>query len=183
MRRLLLIAALLLATPFPALAAPLVSPEVRDLQPTVADGEVQVSFVLAGAFDDGFLSRIQSGLPTTIAYEFELLRDRKHWWDDEIADATLEVVAMYNAVSQEYLVNFKRDGKLVESRLARTRGDLEAAMTRFERVPLFPVEGTDDARLLVKARAELGSRTLLNFIPVHITTDWAVTRKFRPREP
>ena len=90
---------------------------------------------------------------------------------------------MYNAISQEYLVNFKRDGKLVESRLARSRGDLEAAMTRFEHLPLFPVAELGDARFLVKARAELGSRTVLSFIPVHDTTDWAESRKFRPREP
>ena len=157
--------------------------ELRDLQPTVADGEVQLSFTLAGALDSALMERIESGLPTTFVYEFELLRDRRHWWDDEIADATLEVVAMYNAVSREYLVNFKRDGKLVESRLARSKGELEAAMTRFERLPLFPVTDLGDARFLVKARAELGSRTLLSFIPVHITTDWAESRKFRPREP
>jgi hypothetical protein len=157
--------------------------ELRELTPTVADGQVQVSFTLAGAFDGALMERIQSGLPTTFVYEFELLRDRRHWWDAEVASATLEVVAMYNAVSQEYLVNFKRDGKLVESRLARSQGDLEAAMTRFERLPLFPLADLDDERLLVKGRCELGSHTVLSFIPVHDNTEWAVTRKFRAKEP
>ena len=167
-------------------ALPVFAAELRDLQPTVVDGRVEVSFQLADAFDDGLMARIESGLPTSFVYDVELLRDRKRWWDDQVAAATLEVVAMYNAVSQEYLVNFKRDGKLVESRLARSRRELESAMTRFERVPLFAtadLRGGPGARFLLKARAELGTKTWLSFIPLHVETDWAQSRKFRPREP
>jgi hypothetical protein len=94
-------------------------------------------------------------------------------------------VAMYNAISQEYLVNFKRDGKLVESRLARSRPELESAMTRFERVPLFTLadlRGAEGSRFLIKARAELGTKTWLSIIPVHVDTDWAQSRKFRAPE-
>jgi hypothetical protein len=179
--RLALLIALLLSGGLPALAA-----ELRDLQPTVADGQVLVSFQLDGAFEPEVVDRVESGLPTSFVYQVELLRDRKRWWDDQVAGATLEVVAMYNAVSREYLVNFKRDGKLVESRLARSRADLESAMTHFERVPLFNLADLrvgPHARLLLKAKAELGSKTWLSFIPVHVDTDWAQSRKFLPREP
>ena len=164
-------------------ALPLCAAELRDLQPTVVDGRVEVSFQLIGALDDVVMERIQSGLATSFVYRVELLRDRRRWWDDGIAEATLEVVAMYNAVSQEYLVNFKRDGKLVESRLARSRPELESAMTRFERVPLFAtsdLRGGPGAHFLLKARAELGTKTWLSFIPLHVETDWAQSRKFRP---
>jgi hypothetical protein len=167
-------------------ALPLFAAEVRDLQPMVVDGRVEVSFQLAGAIDDGVMARIESGLPTAFVYEVALLRDRQRWWDDEVADATLEVVAMYNAISQEYLVNFKRDGKLVESRLARSRPELESAMTRFERVPLFTVadlRGGPRSRFLLKARCELGTKTWLYFIPLHVETDWAQSRKFHAGEP
>ena len=78
-------------------ALPLFAAELRDLQPTLVDGRVEVSFQLAGAIDDGVMARIESGLPTAFVYEVELVRDRKRWWDDEVAEATLEVVAMYNA--------------------------------------------------------------------------------------
>ena len=167
-------------------AAPGLAAELRDLVPTVADGQVLVSFVLADAFDEAVVARIDSGLPTSFVYRIELVRDRKRWWDDQVAEATLEVVAMYNAVSQEYLVNFKRDGKLVESRLARSKLELETAMTRFERVPLFAladVRASGDSRLRLRARAELGTKTWLSFIPLHVETDWAQSRKFRPGEP
>jgi hypothetical protein len=105
---------------------------------------------------------------------------QKHWWDDKVEETSLEVVAMYNAVSHEYLVNFKHDGKLVESRLARSQAELTAAMTHFERVPVFSLDGFEpQERLLIKARADLGSRTWLGFIPVDVQTDWELTRKFR----
>lgn len=179
--RLGFVLALLVLRAVPAFAA-----ELRDLQPAVVDGRVEVSFQLADAFTDGVMERIQSGLATSFVYRVALLRDRRRWWNDELAESTLEVVAMYNAVSQEYLVNFKRDGKLVESRLARSRAELESAMTRFERVPMFAtadLRGGPGSRFLLKARAELGTKTWLSFIPIHVETDWTASRKFQPREP
>lgn len=170
--RLALVAALAAA---PAAAAELTPPVV-----TVVGAHAEVSLQLAGAFDEALLARLASGLPTTIAYELQLHRDRKHWWDARLLATTLEVVAMYNAVTQEYLVNFKHDGRLVESRLVRSHDELIAAMTRLERVPLLPLAGIPaGTRLLVSARAELGSRTVLGFVPVDVETDWVASRKFR----
>ena len=174
------LAARLIASAAVLVAAPAAAAELGQLQVTVAGDQAQLSFQLDGAFDDALLSRLDSGLPTAFVFELELHRDRKHWWDDKRRTTVLEVVAMYNAVAQEYLVNFKHDGRLVESRLARNRAELVAAMTRFERVPLFALAGIPaGTRLLVKARALLGSRTLLAFIPVDVETDWVESRKFR----
>jgi hypothetical protein len=146
----------------------------------VVGAQVEVGFHLEGAFDEVFQARLDSGLPTGFVYRFELQRDRKHWWDDKLRETTLEVVAMYNAVGQEYLVNFKHDGRLIESRLVRNRSELAAALTRFDRVRLFDVAGLPRrTRLLVKGRAEMGTRTLLSFIPILLNTEWADSRKFR----
>ena len=172
----LLLAALALATAAPAGAAA----ELAQLQVTLADEQVQLSFQLDGAFDEGFFARVDSGLPTGFLFQFELHRDRKHWWDDKQGEAAVEVAAMYNAVTQEYLVNFKHDGRLVESRLARSRDELVAAMSRFQRLPLFGLAGlAPGTRLLVKGRVQLGSRTVLAFIPVDVETDWVQSKKFR----
>jgi hypothetical protein len=164
-----------LALGAPAGAADLVIPQVD-----VVGAYVEATFHLEGGFDEVFQARLDSGLPTGFVYRFELQRDRKHWWDDKLREATVEVVAMYNAVGQEYLVNFKHDGRLVESRLVRSRPELAAALTRFDRVRLFDLAALPRrTRLLVKGRAELGSRTLLSFIPINLNTDWADSRKFR----
>ena len=90
------------------------------------------------------------------------------------------MVAKFNAVTQEYLVNFRQDGKLVESRVVRERDELERVMTRFSRLPLFNLEDVNpEGRLTIKARADLGSKTVLLLIPKTVTTDWVQSRKFR----
>lgn len=143
--------------------------------------EVRVSFRLAGAFDETARERLAAGLPTGFTYEIELLRDRKRWWDDGLEETSLEVVAMFNALSRDYLLNFKRDGRLVESRTVRELADLERAMTEVGGLAAFVVpEGVRARqRLLVRVRAVLGTATWLGFVPTERETAWAESRKFR----
>lgn len=145
------------------------------------DGDrVMASFVLRKAFDQRLAERVDSGLPTSILYRFELLRDRQRWWDQKLRSGTLEVVAMYDAVSRAYTVHYKLDDKLIESRTVREPKALEEAMTHIERLPVFSVAGLPrEWRLLVKVEAELGSRTLLSIIPVTVATKWRESPKFR----
>jgi hypothetical protein len=78
-------------------------------------------------------------------------------------------------------VNFRQDGSLIESRVLRTIDELESAMTRFEGLHLFTVERPPpQRRLLVKARAKLGDKTILKIIPSTDATDWVESKKFRP---
>lgn len=159
--------------------------KISDIKVQLDGGQVLTSFTLRGAFDRRLSERVQSGLPTSILYRFELARDRKRWWDQKVADNTLEVVAMYDAVARAYTVHHKLDGKLVESRTLRERKDLESAMTVIEKLPVFPLDGLPrQGRLLVRVQAEMGSRTMLSFIPVAINTDWKESPKFRvPAQP
>ncbi len=94
---------------------------------------VVLSFDLVGAFTDELFEQIQTGLATGFTYQFNLLRDHLRWADNRIDTSELQVVAMYNAVTREYLINFKQDGKLVDSRIARDRDELERAMTESSR--------------------------------------------------
>ncbi len=172
--------ALLLLALAPSLAV--AEPAVKDLQTALDGRRVLVTFHLDEAFDDATRERIQSGLPTGITYELELLRERRRWWDKSVAQATLQIDAMYNAVTREYLVNFKYDGTLIESRTVRELGELERAMTRFDRLPSFALaeEWPHEWRLRVVARAVLGGHATFLFIPVRRTTDWAESSRFRP---
>jgi hypothetical protein len=145
------------------------------------DGDrVLTTFALTDAFDHRFTERIDSGLPTSILYRLQLFRDRKRWWDQRLRETTLEVVATYDAVARAYTIHYKLNDKLVESRTVRERKALEEAMTRVEQLPVFSVAGLPhEWRLLIKAEAELGSRTVLSLIPVTISTDWRESPKFR----
>lgn len=163
-----------------ALAAAAPKPAIVDLAAALDGRRVLVSFGLANAFDAEFLERAATGLPTGFVYRLELLRDRKRWWDQSVAEAEWEVVAMYNAVTREYLVNFKQDGKLVESRTLREAGDLERALTQFTAVAAFAADEVEPGeRVLVRVQAKLGTRNWLGFIPTEIETSWATSNKLR----
>lgn len=175
--------ALALAGVFAA-AAVAAEPRIREFSIVVDGSQVLASFALEEGFTPELVARIESGLPTGLVYQLELLRDRKRWWDAGIESARLEVVAMFNAVTREFLVNTKLDGRLIDSRTLRDQGDLERAMTRFTALPVFTVEPTAERRrLLVRARVELGTGHWLGFVPVLRATEWVESNKIRVRSP
>lgn len=157
-------------------------PRIEALHISFEGDRVLAAFSLQDAFDHRLASRLDSGLPTSILYRLELHHDRKRWYDRQLQENTLEAVAVYDAVARTYTVHVKLDGKLIESRTLRARDEVEAAMTRIGPLPVFSLERVrEPGRLLVKVRAELGSRTLLSFIPVTVATDWADSNKIGAR--
>jgi Domain of unknown function (DUF4390) len=155
-------------------------PRIRELHVALEGDRVLASFALQDGFDRRLASRLESGLPTSILYRLELHRDRKRWYDRRLQENTLEVVAVYDAVARTYTVHYKLDDKLVESRTVRERQAVQEAMTRIGPLPVFSLERVrEKVRILVKVRAELGSRTFLSFIPVTVATDWADSNKLR----
>lgn len=159
-------------------------PAIRDLSIALDGVQVLVSFQLEHAFSPELRERIESGLPSGFVYELELARDRKRWWDEVLDSTRIEVVAMFNAVTREYLVNTKHAGKLIDSRTLRDPEELEEVMSRFAAVPVFVLRGaTRRERYLVRVRAELGTDNLLGFVPVMRSTDWVESNKVRPRDP
>lgn len=154
---------------------------ITDLQVALQGRDVQVSFRLERGLTDQLFERIESGLPSGFEFDFVLFRDNKRWYDKTLDESNLQVVAMYNAVTREYLVNYKQDGRLVDSRVAHDREELERAMSRFAALHVFTLGNLDpERRLLIRARAELGPRTIFGVVPGRETTDWVRSRKFRP---
>lgn len=165
-------------------------PRLENLQVAASAGQIAVGVELVNGFDERLLERLNSGLPTELTYRFALYRDRKRWWDSELAKSSYQVIAMYNAVSREYLVNYKHDGKLTETRVVRGLEELERAMTVLEQVPIFSLEilqpkvrqTIQRSRVLVRGRVELGSGTWLFVFPTTKTTAGVRSRKFRVGE-
>lgn len=178
--RIVLAAATLLPALFLGLLAASGDAEIPRPEVEVDGNRALVSFRLEGAIDERFLDRVHSGLPTGFLYRLELLKDRKRWYDRPLGETTLQVVAMYDAVSREYLVNRKLGGKLVDSRMVSDLPSLERELTEIDSLPAFQLDGLPRTwRLLVRVRAEMGSRTILSIIPAKVQTDWSESRKFR----
>lgn len=159
-------------------------PRIAAVEVAVDGNLARVGFRLENAVTPRFVERLESGLPTGFLYRLELLRDRKRWFDRGVESSTLQVFAMYDAATRGYLVNYKLDGKLIESRLVRGLEDLARAMTVIEALPAFELEGLPrSSRLLVRVQADVGARTLFGFLPARLVTDWRESRKFRTLNP
>jgi hypothetical protein len=159
-----------------ALAAPSL-PTIENLAATASNGRVSVRFSMAGAFTNGEVNEaLQSGLPTSFTYVVEIFRDRPNWFDDGIAQARIEVICTFNSVTREYLLNYRRDDRLVRSETFGDLAALERSMTMVEEKDLFDIGRRKPYKLKVRAKADLMRGWVMYVIPWQVSTRWRETR-------
>lgn len=159
-----------------AVAAP-PNPALENLSATARNGKVSVRLTLTGAFGNPeMVEALQSGIPTTITYLVEIFRDRPNWFDDDIAQARVEVICTFNSLTREYLLNYRRDRRLVRSQTFSDLADLERAMTHIEETDFFDIGRRKPYKLKVRAKAELMTGWLMYVIPWETSTRWRETR-------
>ena len=151
--------------------------ELSELEARELRGKISVSFRLLGAFDrEGLTEKLQSGLPTVFAFEIQLVRKRHNWFDSTVASSTIEVAATFNSLTREYLLNYRRDEKLVLSETYRDLDKLKTAMTSFVEKDLFD---SPDGRIeghRVRVRSEILSEIAFFIVPRKVGTDWRACR-------
>lgn len=158
-------------------AAQAASARVQELVATEKDGWISVSFRLAGAFDTPEVRRaLESGLPTVLTYDIELTRKRPNWFDDLLFRSKIEVIATYNSVTREYLLNYRLDRRLVRSEIFTSIEALKARMTKIEEKDIFSTAGRKPWKLRIKVRAELLRRYVWYVIPWDVSTEWEIAR-------
>jgi hypothetical protein len=167
-----------------AAAAQEPDPDIRNLSAIANAGQVSVRFNLINAFADHDLLRaLQSGLPTSFGYIVEIFHDRPRWWDEGISRTRIEVVATFNSVTREYLLNYRRDRKLVRSETFGDLESLERRMTSIEEPNLFPIAGRRPYKLKVRVKADFGRRFLFYIIPSSDSTRWREVRVASESKP
>lgn len=173
MRRILYLFLFLAA---PLRAAP-PNPTIENLAATAAAGKVSVRFTLAGAFDNAeMIEALKSGLPTSFTYTFEIFRDRPNWFDDSIGRATVEVICTYNSLTREYLLNYRRDRRLVRSETFTDLAALERRMASIDERDLFDIGERKPYKLRVRVKADLMRGWLMYVIPWEVSTRWREAR-------
>jgi hypothetical protein len=152
-------------------------PDIRNLSAIANAGQVSVRFNLTNGFaDHDLLRELQSGLPTSFSYIVEIFHDRPRWWDEGISRTRIEVVATFNSVTREYLLNYRRDRKLVRSETFGNLESLERRMTSIEEPNLFPIGERRPYKLKVRVKADFGRRFLFYILPSSNSTRWREVR-------
>jgi hypothetical protein len=152
-------------------------PAIANLSAKAEGGKVSVRFNLENAFRNGELvEALQSGVPTSFTYVIEIFRDRPNWFDDGIARANVEVICTFNSLTREYLLNYRRDEKLVRSETFTELNALAQRMTAIDEPDLFDIGRRKPYKLRVRAKADLMRGWLLYVIPWEVSTRWRETR-------
>ena len=167
-----------------AAAAFAVDPSIDTLSAKSVNRQVSVRFTMAHAFDrEETIKGSQSGVPTTLTYVVEIFRDRPRWFDEGIARTRIEIIATFNSLTREYLLNYRRDHKLVRSETFSDLAALQKAMTTVDEPNLFDIGKRPPYKLKVRVKADLMRGWLLYFIPWDVSTRWKATRVAAPPEP
>jgi hypothetical protein len=168
---------LLLALAATGVVAEQPKPQIRNLAATAAGGKVSIRFDLEGAFTSPeMVEALQSGLPTSFTYHLEIFRDHPNWFDDSIAKSRIEVICTFNALTREYLLNYRRDRHLVRSQTFSDLRELERNMTRIVEADFFDVGEWKPHKLKVRAKADLMRGWLMYVIPWEVSSPWRETR-------
>jgi len=140
----------------------------------VLDGDrVHVAFRLDGAFERPVILReLETGLPTVFSFHVDLVKKRHNWFDKVLESTHLEFAATFNAVTREYLLNFRRDGKLVRSESIRDLTELKRRMTLVELQPLLGKPSGPLRRYRVRVRADIHTDVVFFIIPRSVGADW-----------
>ena len=158
-------------------------PAIDMLSAKAANHQVSVRFTMAHAFDRAeTIQGLQSGVPTTLTYIVEIFRDRPLWFDEGISRERIEVIATFNSLTREYLLNYRRDHKLVRSETFNDLSSLQRAMTTIDEPNLFDIGKRPPYKLRVRVKADLMRGWLLYFIPWEFSTRWKTARVAAPSE-
>ncbi|MDP9360906.1 MAG: DUF4390 domain-containing protein [Acidobacteriota bacterium] len=158
-------------------------PKIDALSAHAVNRQVNVRFTMAHAFDrEQTIQGLQSGVPTSLVYVVEIYRDRGNWFDEGIARVRIEVIATFNSLTREYLLNYRRDHKLVRSETFSDLPSLQRAMTNIDESALFDIGKRPPYKLKVRVKADLMRGWLLYFIPWEISTRWKAVRVAAPAE-
>jgi hypothetical protein len=152
-------------------------PKIDGLSAVAAGGKVSVRFSLVNALGNGeFVEALESGLPTSVTYLIEIYRDHPNWFDDGIAEARVEIICTFNSLTREYLVNYRRDRKLVRSETLTDLASLESRLANIDEPDLFEIGDRKPWKLKVRVKADLMRGWLFYVVPWQLSTGWSDAR-------
>ena len=153
--RVVLLLVCVLGLTAPAWAEP--SVQVRT---SLHDGEVRVSFDVADAVPDAVRAAIQSGLPTTFAYDVTLQQPVRWWLDRTIAYMRVSAVIRFDNLTRRYQITFIEDGRVEEVRTTDDEATALRWVTSFQSRRLSSHRLVEDGEYHVRVKAQTRPRLL-----------------------
>ncbi len=152
--------ALLLLACWLGLATPAWADASVRVETTLHAGEVRVSFQVTDAVSDAVRAAIQSGLPTTFAYDVSLQQSSRWWFDRTIAYMRLSAIVRFDNLTRRYQITFIEDGRVEEVRTTDDEARALQWLTEFHGRRLSAHRLVDDGEYHVNVKAQTRPRML-----------------------
>jgi len=148
-----------------------------DLRVWEADGEVRMSCRAVNCFTPEVVRTIQNGFTTTVAFEINLYRSRRLWFNKSISKFSVEKTVKYLMVKDEYEIRSEDDNEVLLKKMDALEKEL------FE-LPELTIGRTDqlspDVSYKLQVRAAVWAATLPLFLDylllgatlVEVDTGW-----------
>ncbi len=133
LRTLLSWVALILAvfTPAESLAVP--KAELSLGEPYCREERFFIDVTLTAMFTEDILAALESGLPATLIFDWQVRRQRSGWWDDEIAAGDIDWRILFDVLEERYDV-FDHAGRRIAT--CRDVGEVELLLCRGRSIAL-----------------------------------------------
>lgn len=106
-------------------------------------------------FSDEALEALANGVALTVQYDFQLLRERRWWWDERVVTLNADYELELHALSKQYVV---RNLNLGTTQSYPSLASVRAALGDVDDFPIVDVHLLDDAAdysLRVRARLDI----------------------------
>ena len=127
---------------------------------TLHDGEVRVDFQVSGAVSEAVREAIQSGLPTTFAYDVTLQQSSRWWFDRTIAYMRVSAVVRFDNLTRRYQITFIEDGRVEDVRTTDDEATAIDWLTNFHGRRLSSHRLVEDGEYHVNVKAQTRPRML-----------------------
>jgi hypothetical protein len=138
--------------------------ETLRVRPILKDGQVLVTFGLAGGLTEEMKAVVQSGLRTVFTYTVELKLRVPAWVDRTVASAVVSTSVDFDNLTRRHTVSQSRNGRVEQSFVLEDPAQVAQMVTQFDRLALFDtrtLEPNRDYYVLVRADARPRSNSSL----------------------
>lgn len=137
--------------------------KITNLLITNTRDNVLIYFRVTNCFTEKVEDAILAGIPTTFTFYVELYRQRRLWFDKEIADVTIKHTIKYDNVKKIFYVSLKEGEKNFEQ--FRNFAKAKRAMTDLDGIVVAPMNKLmRNKKYYVRAKAQLDKVRL----PLHM---------------
>ena len=136
--------------------------DIRNARTTLVDGVFLLDADLSFVFSEEALEAIENGIPVTIIFEMQVLRERgliwdTLWWDKEVAQIEAKSRIETRPLSKTYLLRNLNSG---ETQIFASFGELAVGLGKIRNFPLLDehlIDGESHYYLRLRTRLDIES--------------------------